>query len=85
MDVANSFGQQFFSNNIYFMSKAMQVARRKVTTQLIDFDKTKADTFVDFYCNMARRPFTFNNSAILPLADYGAKINLEIIYIGKVP
>ena len=38
-----------------------------------------------FVCKIALRPFTFNNSAILRHADYGAAVKLEITFMGEVP
>ena len=37
-----------------------------------------------FDCKISLRPFAFNNSAILPRADFIAAVKLEITYIGKV-
>ena len=34
---------------------------------------------------MELRPFTFNNSAILPRVDYGAVVKLEITYSSEAP
>ena len=64
----------------------MQIATRKITScLLINFNKKTRQHIYCFDCKMVLRPFTFNNGAILPRADYGAEIYLEMSNTGVVP